>query len=83
MSQKKKQGGQPKKCKKAKKMGKSVTRDFNRITVRLNNLDEVKTHAMKKLETFNKYLNRIIAEDIIATGDEDTVIKYFDKEETF
>ncbi len=66
--------------KKTKKMGKKVTIDFEKTTVRIYHLDIVKKHAMKQLETFNKYINRLIEEDILKNGDEKTVINYFDKE---
>lgn len=81
MSQKKKtRGGQPPKCRKTKKMGKSVMKNFDRTTLRIYNLESVKIHAMKNLDTLNRYINRIIREDILHTGDNETVKDYFTDE---
>jgi len=76
----KKHGGQPPKCKKTKRMGKNIKKDFKKTTIRIYKLAEIKKWSMKNTETFNRYINRLIEEDLLKNGDEKTMINYFEKE---
>lgn len=64
---------------KMKIMGKKVTdeADFQRTTVRIYKLDLVQLFALANGETFNRYINRLIKQDILRNGDEKTIIKMF------
>ena len=50
----------------------------NQTTIRLKKIFIVKIHMLEQGEkTLNKYINRLIKEDIIKNGEEHVVKKYF------
>ena len=52
----------------------------NQTTIRLNNIFIVKMHMSEQGEkTLNKYINRLIHEDILHNGSEYVIQKYFKK----
>ena len=53
----------------------------NQTTIRLKKIFIVKMHMLEQEEkTLNKYINRLIKEDIIKNGEEHVIKKYFSKE---
>lgn len=52
----------------------------NQTTIRLNNIFIVKMHMSEQGEkTLNKYINRLIHDDILHNGSEYVIQKYFKK----
>lgn len=65
--------------KKAKDRTEKITK-ISPTTVRLISANIVRVFAMENDESLNKYLNRLIKEDILRNGPEEIVTKYFKKE---
>ena len=65
--------------KKAKDRTEKITK-IPPTTVRLISANIVRVFAMENNESLNKYLNRLIKEDILRNGHEEIVTKYFKKE---
>jgi len=62
--------------KKAKEYDIKITK-LPKTTIRLVKGDVVRIHVLNKGETLNRYLNRLIREDILKNGDEYVIKKYF------
>ena len=54
------------------------TKDIPRTTVRIKKINIVKQHMINKnFSSLKKYLNNLIEQDILRTGDEEIITKYF------
>lgn len=56
----------------------TLTKDMHRTTIRIDKMDIVEKHMFKVEEkSLRNYINRLIREDILKNGDEETIKKYF------
>ena len=62
-------------------MGQKVT-EFPKTTVRVPYLPLIQLHALKHGETFNRYINRLIKQDILNSGDFELIAKVVKELET-